>query len=226
MRRNSSAAVVQASKVQETTAIDAYCHPVDLEEAFCNCGNFSTKMQCLVSLMAPQNADQTNLEPPDLEGLRLDDEEKESQEECSEGEDDDEDDDDYFTVENFIVKGSFHEERYQSALHKCDAARRKKEPIHVRVEFEPDNIEDKNAIKFEVNFDNEWLMIGYCEVKKIPKLRTAMKQKEIKTLSLLFVKRGWIPCKSKLCFYACVSIVKKGQWSKDSSTNHYNSNLD
>ena len=111
-------------------------------------------------------------------------------------------------------------------MHNCDAAKRKKEPIHVRVEFEPDNIEDKNAIKFEVNFDNEWLIIGYCEVKKIPKLRTAMKQKEIKTLSLLFVKREWIPCKSKLCLYACMSIVKKGQWSKDSCTNHYNSNLD
>ncbi len=188
MRRNSSAAVVQALKIQETNAIDAYCHPVDLEEVLCNCGNFTSNMQCLVSLMATQNSDQANLEPPDLEALRLDDEEKDSEgecceDECCEGEDDEDD----LNVENFIVKGSFHEERYQSALHKCDAAKRKKEPIHVRVEFEPDNIEDKNAIKLEVNFDNEWLIIGYCEVKKIPKLRTAMKQNEIKTLSLLYV---------------------------------------
>ena len=72
-------------------------------------------MQCLVSLMAPQNADRTNL----LEGLRLDEEEKESQEECSEGEDDDN-----LTVKNFIVKGSFHEECYKAL---CTIATRQRE---------------------------------------------------------------------------------------------------
>ena len=34
------------------------------------------------------------------------------------------------------------------------------------MEFEPDNIEDKNAIKFEVNVDIEWQIIGYCDVKQ------------------------------------------------------------
>ena len=46
------------------------------------------------------------------------------------------------------------------------------------------NIEDKNAIKFDVYFDDSWHIIGYCGVNKIPKLRKAMKGKEIKSLSL------------------------------------------
>ena len=65
--------------------------------------------------------------------------------------------------------------------------------VPVRVEFEPNNIKDKNTIKFDVYFDDDWHIIGYCGVNKIPKLRKAMKGKEIKSLSLLYIKREWIP---------------------------------
>lgn len=41
LRRNSLAAVVQASTIHEAKHIDACCHPVDLEKAECNCSNFS-----------------------------------------------------------------------------------------------------------------------------------------------------------------------------------------
>ena len=53
-----------------------------------------------------------------------------------------------------------------------------------------------------------------------------MKQSKIKTLTVLFAKRDWISRQNKFSFYACISIVKNGQWNKDSATNHYNSNLD
>ena len=118
-------------------------------------------------------------------------------------------------VESFKVKGSFFQERYQQALLKCDAAKRQKQPISVRVEFEPDNIQDKNAIKFEVYFNNDWHIIGYCDVRKIPKLGKAMN-----------ARREWITWQSKFSFYACESIVKRGQWEKDNHNNHYNSNLE
>ena len=94
------------------------------------------------------------------------------------------------------------------------------------MEFEPNNIEDKNAIKFDVHFDDGWYIIGYCGVNKIPKLRKAMKGKKIKCLSLLYIKREWIPWQSKFSFYGSVSVVKRGQWERDSPQNHYNSNLD
>ena len=84
--------------------------------------------------------------------------------------------------------------------------------VPVRVEFEPNNIEDKNAIKFDVYFDDGWHIIGFCGVNKIPKLRKAMKGKEIKSLSLLYIKRKWIPWQSKFSFYASVSVVWNLEW--------------
>ena len=36
----------------------------------------------------------------------------------------------------------------------------------MRVEHEPDNISDCNALKFEVLFNGHWFIIGYCGVKK------------------------------------------------------------
>ena len=52
-----------------------------------------------------------------------------------------------------------------------------------------------------------------------------MKGKEIESLSLLYIKREWIPWESKISFYASVNVVKRGQWERDSPRN-YNSNLD
>lgn len=109
---------------------------------------------------------------------------------------------------------------------KCDNAKRQNQAISARVEFKPDNIQDKNAIKVEVYFNNEWLIIGYCDVRKILKPRRAMNANEIKTVSLLYVKREWIMWQSKFSSYACISIVKRGQWGKDNHSNHYNSNLE
>jgi len=109
---------------------------------------------------------------------------------------------------------------------KCGNAKRQNQAIFARVEFEPDNIQEKNAIKFEVYFNSEWHIIGYCDVGKIPKLRRAMNASEIKTVSLLYAKREWIVWQSKLSFYACISIVKRGQWGKDDYSNHCNSNLE
>ena len=54
------------------------------------------------------------------------------------------------------------------------ARRASKKTVQVRAKFEPDNIEDKNAIKFEVLLDGTWYIIGYCGVKKIPKLHKGL----------------------------------------------------
>lgn len=162
-------------------------------------------------------------EPPEISTLNVKDDDA-----CENNEEDDQDcklkDD--LHAENFKVKGSFFQEHYQQALLKCDNAKRQNQAIIARVEFEPDNIQDKNAIKFEVYFNNEWHIIGYCDVRKIPKLRRAMNGSEIKTVSLLYVKREWIMWQSKFSFYACISIVKRGLWGKDDQSNHYNSNLE
>ena len=217
-KRNSAAAVVQASAIQQEKAIHAFCHPVDLAQAECNCGNSSPSPSCLVSFM-PKDERYSDSESLNLESLNLEDEEDDNS--------DDQQSKDDLHAETFKVKVSVHEDRYQQRLLMCDNAIRKKQTVSVRVKFEPDNIEDRNAIKIEVYFDNVWHIIGYCGVHKIPKLRKAMKGNEIVTVSfLLNVKREWIPWQRKFSFYASINIVKRGQWEKDSPKNYYNSNLD
>ena len=224
LRRYSSAAPVQALAIQGAKAIDFFCHPVELSEAECNCGNFKPNMACLISFMAGDK--QSESEPPQLELQSLNLHDGEEHEEVPLADDSNADLTDTLHDESLKVKGSYHEERYQKALLKCDDAKRKQDVVPIRAEFEPDNIQDKNAIKFEVFFDHEWLIIGYCDLKKIPKLRKAMKAKEIRSLSLLYVKREFIPWQGKFSFYACVCIVKNGKWEKDSTNNYYNSDLD
>ena len=180
-------------------------------------------MKCLVSFVCSENPSGSEPELPDIGTLNVGGENASA--ETNEDDEQDFESNDDLHAESFKVKGSFFQERYQQALLKCDAAKRQKQPISVRVEFEPDNIQDKNAIKFEVYFDNDWHIIGYCDVRKIPKLRKAMNANEIKTVSFLYVRREWIVWQSKFSFYACVSIVKRGQWEKDDHNNHYNSNL-
>ena len=90
-------------------------------------------------------------------------------------------------AESFNVAGSHHEDMYQEALLKC--TRHKKKDVLVRAKFEPDNIQDKNAIKFEVYMDSAWLHIGYCGDKKVPKLNKSLANEEVETVCLVFVKR-------------------------------------
>ena len=196
--RNSSPAVVQASTILEAKAIDDCCHPVDLEKAECNCSNFSKSMKCLVSFFRTKNPVEIAPEPPDIGTLNVQDDDALDSNEEDQDQDCESNDD--LHAENFKVKGSFFQEHYQQALLKCDSARRQNQAITARAEFEPDNIQDKNAIKFEVYFNNEWHIIGYCDVRKVPKLRRAMNDNEIKTVSLLYVKREWIVWQSKFSF--------------------------
>ena len=215
------AVAIPASVTNSTKPIDAYCHQVDLEMVTCNCSNFAPDMKCLVSIMSDQLVQElngTSLETPDLDSVQ----EYEFDTDISGPEEPA----DEFYSESFTVTGSYNEDRYQTALLKCSDAIRRKESFPIRVLFEPNNIEDKNAIKFEVYFDNSWLIIGYCAVKKIPKLNKAIRKKEIETVSLLYVRIQWIPWKSSLCFYACANIVKKRTWTKDDPNNHYNSNVE
>lgn len=66
------------------------------------------------------------------------------------------------TVEYFPVVGSNWEMRYQEGLNKCYQIQVKKKKVQLRVEHEPGNISDSNALKFEVYSDGQWLIIGYC----------------------------------------------------------------
>ena len=66
------------------------------------------------------------------------------------------------TVEYFPIVGSNWEMRYQEGIQKCYDLQIKKQKVELRVEHEPDNISDCNALKFEVLSDGQWFILGYC----------------------------------------------------------------
>lgn len=129
------------------------------------------------------------------------------------------------TVEYFPVVGSNWEMRYQEGLNKCYQIQVKKKKVQLRVEHEPGNISDSNALKFEVYSDGQWLIIGYCGVKKIPKLKRALHRGEVLSLELCNLRRIWYPVISEFRFSAGINIVKIGRWDKDDPTNRYNSTI-
>ena len=129
------------------------------------------------------------------------------------------------TLEYFLVVGSNWEMRYQDGLQKCYELRVKKENVKLRVEHEPDNISDCNALKFEVLSDGQWFIIGYCGVKKIPKLKRALHHHELVSMELCNLRRIWNAKISEFRFSADINIVKRGKWDKDDPNNRYNSSI-
>ena len=61
--------------------------------------------------------------------------------------------------------------------------------------------------------------------EKDPKTTQRPTNNEVKTVSLLFVKRQWIPRRGSFEFNASVSVVKTGPWEEDDPNNQYNSNF-
>jgi hypothetical protein len=126
-------------------------------------------------------------------------------------------------VECFKIVGSNWEQRYQDALNKCYELLVKKEKIEVRAKEEPENICDKNAIKFEVFHSGQWHIMGYCGVKKIPKLKRTIHIQSVINLEIFNLRRRWIPQIREYRFTAGVNIVKVGRWERDDLNNKYNS---
>lgn len=104
--------------------------------------------------------------------------------------------------------GSNWEDRYQEGLQKCFEMQAKRQKVEVRVEHEPDNISDCNALKFEVLFNGHWFIIGYCGVKKIPKLKRALFHHQVISLELSHLRRIWYPAVCDFRFAAGVNILK------------------
>ena len=100
------------------------------------------------------------LDVEDTEGGEYEDDESED-----EREDENTDGNTEFDVnmypEKFVVVGSWQEERYQGALAICMWRRSANRELEFKVEHEPDNVRDTNALKFLVFHNEKWHIIGY-----------------------------------------------------------------
>ena len=79
-----------------------------------------------------------------------------------------------------------------------------------KVEHEPDNVRDTNALKFMVFHNDKWRIIVYSGVSKIPKLKRALHRIEVYSISLDSLKRTYAYKEKKLLYSASLLIVKHG----------------
>ena len=132
---------------------------------------------------------------------------------------------DQLEQQTFKIVGSHWEDRYQEALCKCYELKVSNGEVNVRAKEEPDNVRDCNAIKFEVLHNEQWHIMGYCGIQKIPKLKRAMHNNAVVSLSIFNMRRKWVPQTREFRFTAGVNIVKKGPWERDDPQNQYNSHI-
>ena len=76
-----------------------------------------------------------------------------------------------------------------------------------KVEHEPDNVRDTNALKFLVFHNEKWHIIGYCGVNGIPKLKCAVQQNEIQSVALDSLKRTYAYRERKILYSASLLII-------------------
>jgi len=112
---------------------------------------------------------------------------------------------------------------YKDGLNKCYQLQIRKKKV--QLEHKPGNISDSNVLKFEVYSNGQWFIIGYCGVKKIPKLKRALHRGQVLSLELGNLRRIWYPVISEFRFSVGINIVKIGRWDKDDPTNRYNSTI-
>jgi hypothetical protein len=231
--------------------LDSVLPPIDLHQPTdCNCFNLPINPVCLTDIHTHRMLDDeapsdscvdgepergtVNVEN-EMEEIQqltemLDVEDTESGEyEDDESEDESTDGNTEFDVnmypEKFVVVGSWQEERYQGALAICMWRRSANKELELKVEHEPDNVRDTNALKFLVFHNEKWHIIGYCGVNKIPKLKCALQQNEIQSIRLDSLKRTYAYRERKLLYSASLLIVKHGPWDRDDPMNNYNSHI-
>ena len=174
-------ASVCPKKIANSEEIDQTLPPLNLDVALsCNCFDHENRL-CLPSFHSHQDPEDEDGEERIVDPLRdllinSEDEEDESDSDPNSSEPEHDVDTGHTTeeqefVEYFPIIGSNWEERYQEGLNNYYELKVKKETVPIRVEHDPENIADYNALKFEVLADAKWFILGYCGVKKIPKLK-------------------------------------------------------
>lgn len=133
--------------------------------------------------------------------------------------------DDELYTQVFAGRGAYWEERYQSALKQCRRKKGNNETVEVRMEFEPDNPEDRNAIRFDALLDGIWHPLGYVGCQKIPKLTSAIRNNEIRSVELSNVRSSFVYRADRLMMTGYFTITKLNRWLPDASENTYNALL-
>ncbi len=112
----------------------------------------------------------------------------------------------------FNCIGSTKELHYQENLARVAQCRNRGQKVPCRVEPEPDNPVDSEAIAFQCKVDGVWKTIGYVVREALKELHEALAQKRVIEVSTSWVK--YIIYWTTPGWYAGINITHIGDWSQ------------
>ncbi len=99
--------------------------------------------------------------------------------------------------------------------------------VPVKVNFQPDNPEDINAIKADVYVNGKWKIIGNIQKHKIPKLTVALRQKTVINCRFTKIPKYRINILNSGCngLMCSLTITNQMKWGPDDFFYRYNKDL-
>ncbi len=129
-------------------------------------------------------------------------------------------------AETVGVVGCAREVRYQKSLEEVQEKMNiDKVTVSVKLDFEPDNPMDTNAITVLVLLGTNWFPVGTIPRKKITKMTSAMRNNTI--TSVRFEKAPWYGFDEQGVggLNCCIIVTKTGRWENDNRGYKYNDDL-
>ena len=212
------------------------CPWLDLTRCRCNCTEYPRLMNvvlpdCNADNDEPEYNGSTSSSNESDEDIVIVDEILEYEEEecleepCDEREAFEEESVPLFTEYVGLRGCSFHAD-CQSTLKKCREILAAKGTVELRLQTEPDNIRDCNAIIVQAKVNLQWDSIGYIPKEKVPKFYSAMKNGEIQDAKFKNIKCQYIMVDSpKWTCIASIIFTKTGKWLPNDGLYKYNDKL-
>ena len=118
-------------------------------------------------------------------------------------------------TESFKLKGSSFHEHFQRSLKTCKEKLMNKISVPLKLHFEPINRRDENAILVLAYPENSWEPIGYIPGIKLAKVLLAVRNEEIRSVTITSVRYRYIFPIASFKYFATVTISKKDKWLKN-----------
>ena len=99
--------------------------------------------------------------------------------------------------------------------------------VELRMEFEPANERDKNAIIVETHLPSSgWTRVGYIPKEKVSKCTKALRQNKIKTIKFKKISSQYSDTYSPIRSYVgSLLVTKVGRWQANDYNYRYNHKL-
>ena len=201
------------------------------DEVSCNC----TQFPCVGDIVRTpdtgaiaarlQNLDLSGV--PDVYGDTDDENDEESGEEDTRDQSNSEAEEELFT-ELMQLKGSSYHDSFQTSLKKCKERLLEKEKIDLRLQFEPTNVRDENAIVVQASLatgEGGWQSIGYIPAVKVPKVTIAMRKREVRLVTLKTVFYQFVFDIGQKKYFPAISVSKIGRWPPNKKDYKYNDKM-